>query len=77
MWSSTEMCYIFSSLVCTAKGTENKYLKHQGVMSKGLWSVGWTGAVYFPELGLEKKSPIYQRRYNDPGAERVCLFPSG
>ena len=75
-----EMCYIFSSLVYTAKGSEKKYLKHQEVESKGLQSVGRRGVVYFFFVrlrGKKKKSQIYQRHYNDPGAERVCPFPSG
>lgn len=55
MRCSTEMCYIFSSLVYTVKGTEKKYLKHQEVKSNGLQSVGWKGVVYFFLVRLIEK----------------------
>lgn len=53
--SSTDMCYIFSSLVYTVKGTEKQYLKHQEVKSKGLRSVGWKKVVYFFLVRLRGK----------------------
>lgn len=48
------MCYIFSSLVYTVKGTEKTYLKHQEVKSKRLvWAE--KKVVYFFSVRLREK----------------------
>lgn len=75
MWSSTEMCYIFSSLVYTVKGTEKKVSETSGVQVQEV-SVGWKKVVYFFLVRLREKYLQFTRGTVMIQVQRVCvLFP--